>query len=123
LYINDQTPKPKAEGSKAVVRIKAFGLNRMDIIQRNGVYPLPPQAPKTMGVEFSGTIEELGPDTAKDGESFQVGDEVFGLAYGGENNLAVSANLKWHGMEQLRAYCFSNQKGHMQNTFSSRHTC
>jgi NADPH:quinone reductase-like Zn-dependent oxidoreductase len=92
LYINDQTPKPKAEGSLAVIHIKAFGLNRMDLFQRNGAYPLPPQAPKTMGVEFSGVIEELGPDTAKEGESFKVGDEVFGLAYGGMKKLHLSLN-------------------------------
>ena len=59
------------------MKIKAFGLNRMDLLQRNGQYPVPPQAPKTLGVEFSGTIESLG-EGCKDG--FKVGDEVFGLA-------------------------------------------
>jgi NADPH:quinone reductase-like Zn-dependent oxidoreductase len=84
LYINDQTPKPRATGSNAVVRIKAFGLNRMDIIQRNGKYPLAPHISKTLGVEYSGVIEELGPETGElETEEFNVGDEVFGLAYGG----------------------------------------
>lgn len=59
------------------MKIKAFGLNRMDLFQRNGQYAVPPQAPKTLGVEFSGTIESLG-EGSKDG--FRVGDEVFGLA-------------------------------------------
>lgn len=40
---------------------------------------LPPQAPKTLGVEFSGTVESLG-DGVTD---FKEGDAVFGLAYGG----------------------------------------
>ena len=62
------------------MKIKAFGLNRMDLLQREGLYPVPPQAPKTLGVEFSGTIESLGKDAEK---GFNVGDEVFGLAYGG----------------------------------------
>jgi NADPH:quinone reductase-like Zn-dependent oxidoreductase len=70
-------PKPTPSKSEAIVKIKAFGLNRMDLLQRNGQYPVPPQAPKTLGVEFSGTIESLG-DGPKDG--FKVGDEVFGLA-------------------------------------------
>lgn len=52
----------------------------MDLLQREGQYPVPPQAPKTLGVEFSGVIESFG-DGAE--ESFKVGDEVFGLAYGG----------------------------------------
>lgn len=52
----------------------------MDLLQREGKYPLPPQAGPILGVEFSGTIEEFGEDAEK---SFKIGDEVFGLAYGG----------------------------------------
>ena len=52
----------------------------MDLLQREGNYPVPPQAPKTLGVEFSGIIESFG-NAAE--ENFKVGDEVFGLAYGG----------------------------------------
>ncbi len=76
LHITD-IPKPTPSNGEAIVKIKAFGLNRMDLLQRNGQYPVPPQAPKTLGVEFSGTIESLG-EGCKDG--FKVGDEVFGLA-------------------------------------------
>ncbi len=80
LFITE-TPKPKPRDTDAVVKIKAFGLNRMDLLQREGMYPVPPQAPKTLGVEFSGTIESFGKDAEK---GFKVGDEVFGLAYGGQ---------------------------------------
>ncbi|EFX04370.1 quinone oxidoreductase [Grosmannia clavigera kw1407] len=83
LFINDKTAKPTAGAGEAVVRIKAFGLNRMDLLQRQGLYPLPPQAPATMGVEFSGVVESLGEADSADTASFAVGDEVFGLAYGG----------------------------------------
>lgn len=54
----------------------------MDLLQREGKYPLPPQAGPILGVEFSGIIEEIGKDV-KSKEDFKVGDEVFGLAYGG----------------------------------------
>lgn len=76
----DSIPIPAVGDGQALVKVKAFGLNRMDLLQREGKYPVPPQAPTTMGVEFSGVIERLGqhPDA-----SFGVGDEVFGLAYGG----------------------------------------
>ncbi len=57
LFINSETAMPKPTHNEALVRIKAFGLNRMDLLQRVGKYPVPPQAPKTMGVEFSGIIE------------------------------------------------------------------
>ena len=45
----------------------------LDLIQREGKYPLPPQAPKTLGVEFSGTIESLGAGPHGD---FKVGDTL-----------------------------------------------
>ena len=73
-------PKPTPKDTQALVKIKAFGLNRMDLLQREGMYPVPPQAPKTLGVEFSGTIEA---EAANAESGFKVGDEVFGLAYGG----------------------------------------
>lgn len=66
------------------MRVKAFGLNRMDIFQRQGGYPVPPQAPATLGVEFAGEIVELGnQEGSKSRENWKVGDEVFGLTYGG----------------------------------------
>ena len=63
----------------------------MDLLQREGHYPVPPQAPKTLGVEFSGTIEELGPDSK---DNFKKGDEVFGLAYGGAYAEYIAVNTK-----------------------------
>lgn len=51
----------------------------MDILQREGKYPLPPQASKTiLGVEFSGVVTKLGEGASK----WKEGDEVFGLSYG-----------------------------------------
>jgi NADPH:quinone reductase-like Zn-dependent oxidoreductase len=72
----------------------------MDLLQRNGNYPVPPQAPPTLGVEFSGTIEELGPEI-KDG--FKKSDEVFGLAYGGAyaEYIAVNTHMLLHKPEHL----------------------
>ncbi|PNP77146.1 hypothetical protein FNYG_09446 [Fusarium nygamai] len=95
LFINAETPKPSATEGQAIVKIKAFGINRMDIIQRRGFYPLPPQAPKTLGVEFSGIIESFGPG---DHGTFKEGDEVFGLAYGGAyaEYIAVSTRMLLH---------------------------
>ena len=79
LFMED-IPLPQPRGNEALVRVKAFGLNRMDLLQREGKYPVPPQAPSTMGVEFSGVIQGFGRDPEHD---FKVGDHVFGLAYGG----------------------------------------
>jgi hypothetical protein len=46
--------------------------------QRKGGYPVPPGASDILGVEFSGTIEELGSEVS----GFTVGQEVIGLVYG-----------------------------------------
>jgi len=72
--------------------VHAFGLNRMDLLQREGRYPAPPHAPSTLGVEFSGIIESLGPDT--DSERFKPGDAVFGLTYGGAYAEYVVCSLR-----------------------------
>ncbi|KAF1984477.1 putative quinone oxidoreductase [Aulographum hederae CBS 113979] len=79
LHITD-IPKPVPAAAQVLVKVKCFGLNRMDLLQREGLYPLPPQAGPILGVEFSGTIESLG---SPQEEGFKIGDQVFGLAYGG----------------------------------------
>lgn len=92
--------RPQPTGSQALVKIKAFGLNRMDILQREGKYPVPPQAPSTLGVEFSGTIHSLAPGSES---GFKIGDEVFGLAYGGAyaEYIAVSTHMLVHKPAEL----------------------
>ncbi|GAA5835654.1 hypothetical protein JCM11251_002986 [Rhodosporidiobolus azoricus] len=78
LYLGEaDRPTLKEGDDRVLVKIKAFGLNRMDIMQRMGKYPVPPGASPLIGVEFSGTIEEAG------SSDFQVGEPVFGLATGG----------------------------------------
>lgn len=72
----------------------------MDLLQREGKYPLPPQAGPILGVEFSGIIEEFG---NKEHESFKVGDKVFGLAYGGAyaEYISVSTHMLMHKPDHL----------------------
>ncbi|KAJ2355671.1 hypothetical protein IWW50_005708 [Coemansia erecta] len=78
LYIGT-TEKPKPKANELLIEVHYFALNRMDIIQREGRYPLPPEAGPILGVEISGVVVELGADA----KQFQVGDRVFGLMYGG----------------------------------------
>nr|WOD46117.1 hypothetical protein [Trichoderma atroviride] len=86
LYMAE-IPKPVPKEAQALVRVKAFGLNRADIMQRDGEYPVPPWAGKIMGLEFSGIIEALGENSEP---SFKVGDEVFSLTYGGKKSTSGS---------------------------------
>jgi NADPH:quinone reductase-like Zn-dependent oxidoreductase len=63
LFINDNEPDPVPGPGQLLVKIKAFGLNRMDIMQREDKYPYPllPESGDIMGVEFSGVVGEIGP--------------------------------------------------------------
>jgi NADPH:quinone reductase-like Zn-dependent oxidoreductase len=62
LFINENEPDPVVRDGEVVIAIRAFGLNRMDIMQREDKYPylLLPESGNIMGVEFSGIVEEVG---------------------------------------------------------------
>ncbi|PWN92541.1 quinone oxidoreductase putative [Acaromyces ingoldii] len=77
LYIAPDVAVPEAGADDVLVKVAVFGLNRMDLLQREGAYPVPPGASPIMGVEFSGHV------VASPGGHFTPGDAVFGLATGG----------------------------------------
>ncbi|KAI6129708.1 quinone oxidoreductase putative [Pisolithus croceorrhizus] len=78
LYIGE-AEKPVPKEDQVLVKVVAFGLNRMDLLQREGKYPPPPGASTILGVEFSGRVDYLGPGVTK----WSTGDEVLGLSGGG----------------------------------------
>lgn len=81
LYIDTAVPKPDPNSEQCLVRVKAFGLNRGDTLQREGRYPPPLGVTSTMGLEFAGIVESVGGDDQD--EVWKKGDEVFGLVPGG----------------------------------------
>ncbi|KJA17984.1 hypothetical protein HYPSUDRAFT_145662 [Hypholoma sublateritium FD-334 SS-4] len=87
LYIGE-IATPEIKQTEVLVKIKAFGLNRMDISQREGKYPAPPGSSTVLGVEFSGTVTQLGGSVS----SWKVGDEVLGLAGGGAYAEYIAVN-------------------------------
>lgn len=80
LSITEVDAPQITDKSHVLVSVKAFGLNRMDVMQRQGLYPLPPGISTIIGVEFSGIVKEAGEQASG---SWKEGDEVFGLAFGG----------------------------------------
>ncbi len=70
-------PEP-AEGC-ILIKVEAAGVNRPDILQRRGMYPPPPGAPSTPGLEIAGEVAHLGKGAAR----FIVGDKVCALVAGG----------------------------------------
>jgi putative PIG3 family NAD(P)H quinone oxidoreductase len=78
LYLGDaERPVPGEKG--ILVKVRAASLNRMDILQREGRYPVPQGASPILGVDISGTVEELGPSSTR----WQIGDRVMALLSGG----------------------------------------
>jgi NADPH2:quinone reductase len=51
-----QLPVPVPKPGEVLIRVRAAGVNRPDILQRKGGYPPPPDAPKTLGLEVAGEI-------------------------------------------------------------------
>ena len=78
----DFVPTPEIKDDEVLVKISAAALNRADLMQREGDYPLPPGAPEWMGLEISGVITEIG-SIAKEKSAFKVGDKVCALLGGG----------------------------------------
>ncbi len=73
-------PDPRPSADEVVVRVRAAGLNRADLLQRRGVYPAPPEAPQDIpGLEFAGEVEALGDKVF----GWSIGDRVMGITAGG----------------------------------------
>ncbi|MFM9890509.1 MAG: NAD(P)H-quinone oxidoreductase [Rickettsiales bacterium] len=71
--------KPVAGTGEILVKVAFVGVNRADILQREGKYPPPEGASKLPGLEVSGTIEEIGDGVV----GWSVGEEVCALLSGG----------------------------------------
>jgi NADPH2:quinone reductase len=69
-----EVPDPKPTGAQVVVRIRAAGVNPVDVYMRSGTYPRKPTLPYTPGTDGAGTVESLGPDAAK---RFKPGERVY----------------------------------------------
>jgi putative PIG3 family NAD(P)H quinone oxidoreductase len=77
VLIDVAVPNPGPDD--VIIRVRAAGVNRADLLQRAGHYPPPAGAPERLGLEVSGTIEALGSGVA----GWSVGDRVCALLDGG----------------------------------------
>ncbi|GMQ96240.1 MAG: NAD(P)H-quinone oxidoreductase [Gammaproteobacteria bacterium] len=72
-------PVPKPGDGEVLIKVSAAGVNRPDVMQRQGLYPPPPGAPDIPGLEVAGTVVALGAKTS----GVQEGDAVCALVIGG----------------------------------------
>jgi NADPH2:quinone reductase len=73
-----ELPVPAPGPNEVLVRVAAAGINRPDILQRRGLYPPPPGAPATLGLEIAGEVVAAG-----EGAESLVGRNVCALVAGG----------------------------------------
>ncbi|MGH2346005.1 MAG: NAD(P)H-quinone oxidoreductase [Chloroflexota bacterium] len=74
-----EIPDPRPGPGELLVRVRAAALNRMDLMQRAGNYPVPPGAPETLGVEIAGEVVGWGDDV----HGWAQGARVCALLLGG----------------------------------------
>jgi putative PIG3 family NAD(P)H quinone oxidoreductase len=72
-------PTPSPADGEVLIKVAAAGVNRPDVMQRQGSYPPPPGASDIPGLEVAGTIVALGSGVAR----WKVGDDVCALLAGG----------------------------------------
>ncbi|PVE24579.1 NAD(P)H-quinone oxidoreductase [Microvirga sp. KLBC 81] len=74
-----ERPVPQPKEGEILVRVRVAGVNRPDVIQRQGGYPPPPGAPDILGLEIAGEVVGSDPNANR----FKAGDKVMALVAGG----------------------------------------
>ena len=70
---------PQPGDQDVLIKVKAAGVNRPDVLQRQGLYPLPPDASPLPGLEVAGEVVVIGGKVS----TLKVGDRVMALTHGG----------------------------------------
>jgi NADPH:quinone reductase len=71
--------RPEPGPGEVLIKVAAAGINRPDLMQRAGLYPPPPGAPETLGLEVAGEVEDVGAGVSR----WKHGDRVAALLAGG----------------------------------------
>jgi putative PIG3 family NAD(P)H quinone oxidoreductase len=74
-----ETDAPPLGPGEIRIRVAAAGVNRADLLQRQGLYPPPPGASPVLGLECAGEVAETAPEV----RTFRPGDRVMALLAGG----------------------------------------
>jgi NADPH:quinone reductase len=77
-----ERPDAQAGAGEVLIRVRASGINRPDVLQRTGNYPVPPGASDIPGLEVAGEIVS-GDAAAMAAAGFKLGDRVCALVAGG----------------------------------------
>jgi putative PIG3 family NAD(P)H quinone oxidoreductase len=81
LYFSE-TELPEISHDECLIKVRAIGVNRADILQKQGKYPAPAGESEIIGIEASGDIVAIGHTSTLDG-AFVINDKVFAIVPGG----------------------------------------
>jgi putative PIG3 family NAD(P)H quinone oxidoreductase len=79
MLVPQERPLPQLAAGEVLVKVAAAGVNRPDVMQRQGLYPPPAGATDIPGLEIAGEVVALGSDVAR----WKTGDRVMALVVGG----------------------------------------
>jgi NADPH:quinone reductase len=79
VLVPRQAPLPMPGEGEILIKVAAAGVNRPDVMQRQGRYPPPKGATEIPGLEIAGQVVQIGPGVTR----WQKGDEVMALVVGG----------------------------------------
>jgi NADPH2:quinone reductase len=74
-----QRPVPAPKANEILIKVAAAGVNRPDVLQRTGNYPVPPDASDLPGLEVAGEVVAAGAGA----KMYKAGDKVCALVHGG----------------------------------------
>jgi putative PIG3 family NAD(P)H quinone oxidoreductase len=77
--VAEERPVPVPGPTEVLVRVRAAGVNRPDVMQRKGQYPPPPGAPDIPGLEVAGDVVAVGGNVTR----WKTGDKICALVSGG----------------------------------------
>jgi len=79
VLVPGKRPVPAPGPGEVLIEVKAAGVNRPDVLQRQGLYPAPKGASDLLGLEVAGNVAACGPGAAR----YKIGDAVCALTNGG----------------------------------------
>jgi NADPH:quinone reductase len=79
MLVSEERAVPTPGAGEILVKVAAAGVNRPDVLQRQGLYPPPPGASDIPGLEIAGEVVALGSNVKR----WKIGDRVFALVIGG----------------------------------------
>jgi NADPH:quinone reductase-like Zn-dependent oxidoreductase len=88
IAVRDDVAEPVVGSDEALVEVAFAGLNRADILERRGMYAVPPGAVPIPGMEYSGTVRAVGANV----KQVAAGDRVCGIVVSGAHAALLSAN-------------------------------